>query len=103
MGAKEMAEKKQEGERRFRERLRERLDLSADLFEGSFVELRGRGSVTVRGGGRILLYTPTKIRIAMSGFVLSILGERLVCTSYYRGAVGVDGKILGISFEEGEE
>ena len=87
----------------FGERLRERLDLVPDLWEGGLVELRGRGSVTVRGGGRILLYTPQKIRISMPKGVLAICGERLLCTSYYQGAVGVDGRIDGIFFEEGEE
>ena len=87
----------------FRERLSRRLDLLPDLLgnEG-LVEIRGRGSVTVRGGGRILLYTPEEIRISMPRCVLSICGEELVCTSYYQGAVGIDGRIGGVFFEEGE-
>ena len=86
-----------------RERLCRRLDLAPDFFAGAgLVELRGRSEVTVRGGGRILLYTPSEIRIAMGRDVLSILGEELVCTSYYRGAVGVGGRIFGVCFEEDE-
>ena len=84
-----------------RERLCRRLDLLPDLLSGDgLVEIRGRGSVTVRGGGKILLYTPEEIRIAMQKCVLSILGERLVCTSYFQGAVGIDGRIRGVFFEE---
>ena len=87
-----------------RERLCRRLDLPPDLLSSDgLVELRGRGSVTVRGGGKILLYTPEKIRIAMPRCILSIVGERLVCTSYFQGAVRVDGRIGGVFFEEGGE
>ena len=87
-----------------RERLTRRLDLLPDLLgEGSLVEIRGRGALTVRGGGRILRYTPEEIRISMPRCVLSIRGERLTCTSYYRGAVGIDGTIFGVVFEEVEE
>lgn len=97
-----MERKERRGE--LRERLCRRLDLVPDLFSGEgLVELRGRGSATVRGGGRILLYTPSEIRIAMGKYTLSIVGEELVCTSYYPGAVGVDGRIFGVRFEEGEE
>ena len=87
----------------FRERLSRRLDLMPDLLgDAGLVEIRGRGAVTVRGGGKILLYTPEEIRISMPRSVLSICGEGLVCTSYYQGAVGVDGRIRGVFFEEGE-
>ena len=97
-------EKNKQGERRLRERLAERLDLPPDLLGGEgMVEIRGRGAITVRGGGRILRYTPEEIRILLPRCVLSIRGEGLVCTSYYRGAVGIDGRIGGVMFEEGEE
>lgn len=88
----------------FRDRVARRLDLLPDLLgnEG-LVEIRGRGTVTVRGGGKILLYTPEEIRIAMPRCVLSIVGEGLVCTSYFQGAVGVDGRIGGVCFEGVEE
>ncbi len=85
----------------FRERLSRRLDLVPDLLgKEGLVEIRGRGAVTVRGGGKILLYTPEEIRISMPRCVLLIRGEGLVCTSYFQGAVGVDGKIGGVFFEE---
>ena len=88
----------------FRERLCRRFDLLPDLFGGEgLVEIRGRGAVTVRGGGKILRYTPEEIRISMPRCVLVIKGEGLVCTSYYQGAVGIDGRIEGVFFEEEDQ
>lgn len=87
----------------FRERLCRRLDLLPDLFGGEgLVEIRGRGAITVRGGGKILRYTPEEIRVSMPRCVLAIKGEELVCTSYYQGAIGIDGRIGGVFFEEEE-
>ncbi len=67
--------------------------------EGS-VEIRGRGSVTVHGSGTILTYTPGVICLQFGRGVLRIEGEALVCSSYFLGAVRVDGKIHGLAFEE---
>lgn len=88
-------------ERGLRERLCQALDLVPDsLPRESLVELRGRNAMTVRGGGKILLYTPEEIRISLKRGCLSVVGKRLVCTSYYVGAVGIEGLICRISFEE---
>ena len=96
-----MAKEEREERENLRERLCRHLDIPPDFFGGeSLVEIRGRGSVTVKGGGRILLYTPEEIRIALAKSVLSIGGEGLVCTSYYPGAIGVEGRIFQVSFEE---
>ncbi len=87
-----------------RERISRHLDIPPDVFPGeSLIEIRGRGSVTVRGGGRILTYTPEEIRIALKHGCLSVQGRRLVCTSYYVGAVGIDGCVCRIFFEEVEK
>ena len=84
-----------------RERICRGLDLPSDLLPGTgLVELRGRGGVTVQGGGKILTYTPDLIRIQMKESCLSIVGKRLVCTSYFLGSVTVDGWISSVSFEE---
>ncbi|MBE6547150.1 MAG: hypothetical protein E7668_06930 [Ruminococcaceae bacterium] len=84
-----------------RERLSKSLDIPPDLFGGqSLLELRGRESITLKGCGKILLYTPEEIRIALKKGCLRVCGKRLVCTSYHAGAVGIDGEIGGISFEE---
>ncbi|MBQ9087088.1 MAG: YabP/YqfC family sporulation protein [Clostridia bacterium] len=84
-----------------RERLCRRLDLPPDCLPGvGLVELRGQNSMTVKGCGKILTYTPELIRIGLKKGVLCVRGRRLCCTSYYVGAVGVDGWICGVSFEE---
>lgn len=84
-----------------RERLCRGLDIPPDLLPGSaLIELRGQNAMTVKGCGRILLYTPEEIRIGLKKGYLSVCGKRLVCTSYYAGAVGIDGCICRVSFEE---
>ena len=94
---------KKERDAGIRERLCQRLDLPPDFFSGEVtLELRGRNALSVRGGGKILLYTPGEIRIALPKDILSILGSRLVCISYHTDAIGVEGQIDRISFEEAE-
>ena len=88
-----------------RERLGERLcralDIVPDALWGEgLIEIRGRGSVSVQGGGKILVYTPERIKIALSSGSVSIYGSRLNCTSYHAGSVCVDGRIGSVVFEE---
>lgn len=84
-----------------RERLCRSLDLPPDCLPGAgLLEIRGQNSMTVKGCGRILTYTPELIRIGLKKGVLGIYGKRLCCTSYYVGAVGIDGWIEAIRFEE---
>lgn len=93
---------KEEGER-FRDRLCRRLDIVPDLVSGEpTVEIRGRSLVSVQGGERILTYTPEEIRIALKRGCVRIKGKDLVCISYYVGAIGVEGRIFCVCFEEGE-
>lgn len=78
-----------------------RLDVPADMLEGGMcVELRGRNTLLVRGCQRILQYTPELLTFQMKGCVLKITGTRLVCHSYLAGAVGVEGRVDGICFDE---
>ena len=93
---------KEEGER-FRDRLCRRLDIVPDLVSGEpTVEIRGRSLVSVQGGERILTYTPEEIQIALKRGCVRIKGKDLVCISYYVGAIGVEGRIFCVCFEEGE-
>lgn len=94
--------KKRETDREgMRERLCRNLDIPPDLLPGAgLIELRGRGEMTVSGCGKILLYTPEEIRIQLKEGSLSVCGKRLSCTSYHAGAVGIDGYICRVSFEE---
>ena len=78
-----------------------RLDIPADMLEGGLcVELRGRNTLLVRGCQRILHYRPELIKLQMKGAVLNVMGARLLCHSYLAGAVGVEGKVDGIFFED---
>ena len=87
----------------FREKLFRKLDVEPDVLPGgTLVEIRDRFVITVRGGGKILAYTPEEIRIELGGSELCVSGERLVCISYYPGAVGIEGRINGVKFAEGE-
>ena len=77
------------------------LDMPPDLFlGGSLIEIRGRGEMTVRGSGKILVYTPEQICVALADGMLSVKGQLLTCTSYYVGAIGIEGRIDEVSFGE---
>ena len=91
-------QKTQSGES-LKEKLSRTLDIPPDLFAGgSLIEIRGQNALSVRGGGKILRYTDSEIRISLKACELSVLGQRLVCTSYCKGAVGIDGQIESVSF-----
>ena len=82
------------------------LDLPAEAAPGSTrVEICGRSSAKICGGGAILLYSPEEIRIALrrdNGYV-SVKGFSLCCESYNMGAVGIRGRIVSVSFEGEQE
>ena len=83
----------------WRERMSRALDMPPDLLAaGSLVEIRGRGAMTVRGNRKILVYTPDEISVELHDGVLTVKGHRLVCTSYYVGAIGIEGKIDEVVF-----
>ena len=85
------------------ERLCRILDISPEaLPHGHAVEIFGKSLVKIRGGGAILLYTPEEIRISLlkGKEYISVKGACLSCSSYNRGALGVEGVISSVSFEE---
>ena len=85
----------------FRERLCKSLDIDPDILpHGSMIEIKGRNSLMVRGETKIIVYTPEIIRIKIGEGILSVSGERLICTSYYANAVGIEGMIESVSFGE---
>lgn len=76
------------------------LDIPPDVWaEGLRLELRGRHALTVHGCRRILAYHPEEIRLWVKEAVLCVRGERLICTSYLAGAVGIDGRVDALTFE----
>ena len=87
------------------ERICRALDLPADLLPNrTLVEMHGRSAVKICGGGAILLYSPTEIRIALKGESgwIAVCGVALRCNSYNVGAVGIEGRIHSVSFESEE-
>ncbi len=85
------------------ERLAVRLDIPADVFDGGIrLDMRGRHTLTVHGCRRILDFTPCEIRLSLGNCVLTVCGRRLICTAYLAGAVGIEGCITAIRFDEGE-
>ena len=84
----------------FKEAVYKKLDIQPDALGGSMIEVRGGMSMLVRGCERILEYGSEKMCLLLCDGVLSVFGEGLICTSYYSSAVGIEGKIRTISFEE---
>lgn len=84
----------------FKEAVYKNLDIQPDVFGGSMIEIRGGMSMLVRGCERIVEYGSEKMCLLLSDGILSVIGEGLICTSYYGSAVGIEGKIRRISFGE---
>lgn len=95
---------KHTAERRpFGEWLAVRLDIPADLLDGGIrLDMRGRNSLTVHGCTRIMDFSPCEVRLSLGDCTLTVSGQRLICTSYLAGAVGIEGCICGISFQDRE-
>ncbi len=93
--------KRREGKHPLPEWLVKKLDIPAELCEGEMrVEMRGRSSLLVHGCRRILDYSPELLRLGMKECVMCIKGENLLCQAYLAGAVGIEGKIFELRFEE---
>ena len=96
-----MKKKHGHGGRSLAERLNEGLDIPADVLpSATLVTIRAESSVSVTGARKILLYSPTRIRLATKKGAILIVGERLVCTSYHPEGVRIDGRIFSVSFGE---
>ena len=86
------------------ERILRALDAEPDIaFGGTLIEIRGRGALTLSGGGRILEYGDRVIRIALRHGVLAVHGRRLVCSSFCAGRVRIEGVIESVCFERNEK
>ena len=80
-----------------------KLDMPADALGGGVrLDLRGRNTLTVHGCTRILDYSPCEIRLLMGDCTLTVGGQRLICTSYLAGAVGIEGYICSVCFGDEE-
>ena len=65
-----------------------------------YIELHGRTLLKIRNGGKILLYTPTLIKIALPNTrdTLSVCGKELSCSFFNMGAIGIEGEILTVTY-----
>ena len=89
------------GDLRLKERLCGALDIAPNAFPNTgSIELRGRSSLCIRDGGRILEYTPERIAVKLPKGSIAVMGRGLCCTTYHKGSVRVDGKIDTLSFLE---
>ena len=80
-----------------------KLDVPADALSGGLrLDMRGRNTITVYGCTSILDFSSGEIRLALENGILTVAGQRLICTSYLAGAVGIDGYICSLCFEDGE-
>ena len=80
-----------------KERVCKALDIVPDsVFKDGTVEIRGRNSVMIREGGRILHYSDELVSIEYGKGRVEVKGKRLCCSAYYRGVVRVDGLIRSV-------
>ncbi len=85
------------------DRVAEALDIPTDRASGDLrLDLRGRRALTVHGCRRIEDFSPTLIRLALADGSLTVRGCDLLCTSYLAGAVGIEGRICCLQFDDGE-
>lgn len=70
-----------------------------------YIELHGRSLLKIRDGGRILLYTPTKIKIELphAKGIVTVIGSGLTCSFFNLGAVGIEGLIDTVSYIDEDE
>ncbi len=85
-------------------RPRLRACLSPILPSESTVVLSGKRTVTVHGCRRILIYRPDEVGLRVGSAILTVTGERLLCTAFTAGTAVIEGEILCVRYcEEGGE
>lgn len=86
-----------------REWMANALDVPTDLLDGGIrLELWGRQGLAVHGCTRIEAFTPTEVKLELGRETLVVCGQRLICTTFLGGDVGVEGHICGLYFEDRE-
>ena len=91
----------------FVEFLTVKTSLPSDALAGNFrLEMRGRNSLMIFGCKKILEYFPKRISVETKDFQITVIGERLICTTFHQGTVCIEGFVCGIEMpctNEGEE
>ena len=88
------------------ERICRKLDVMPESVSRTpYIELHGRTLLKLRDGGKILLYTPERIRIELprASGILCVMGRGLSCSYFNLGAVGIEGEIDMLTFVSEEE
>ena len=76
-------------------------ELPSDALAGEVrKELRGRNTLFLGGCRNIVKYSPELVVLGIKGGEVAILGERLICMSYYEGTVSIEGLIESVRFLE---
>lgn len=89
--------------RRFTDFIFEKTGITSDEISGDVtLELRGRNYLLISGCKRIEKYSPTLMAMRVGKDLLTVGGEKLICSSYHGGTVSIEGIINFIGFE-GEE
>ncbi len=81
--------------------LERKFDISPDIISGIRIEIRGQNRLMLQGCRKILKYSEQEMLLDLGNMRLRVCGERMWCTSFISGALGVGGCIHSVSFEEG--
>ena len=80
--------------------LERKFDISPDIISGIRIEIRGQNRLLLQGCRKILKYSEQEMLLDLGKLRLRVCGERMWCTSFISGALGVGGCIHSVSFEE---
>lgn len=97
-----MQGRKKQGRMGAMEWLERKFDISPDLLDGVRIEMRGQNKLVLQGCRKILKYGEEEMLLDLGKTRLRVCGQRLWCTSFISGALGVGGHICSVSFEGGE-
>ena len=95
-----MQKSKNKQRMRASEWLERKFDISPDLWSGVRVEIRGQNKLLLEGCRKILKYDEREMLLDLGKIYLRVCGERLWCTSFISGALGIGGHIVSVCFEE---
>ncbi len=81
-----------------KKRVSARYSMRAQIASRELIVIRGERCVTVYGCRRILVYSPTEIRLQLCRRLLSVTGEGLFCSCFSGGSITLEGKVSGLCF-----
>lgn len=86
-----------------KKRLAARYGAAGAISENNMIVMRGQRGATVYGCRKILFYSPCEIRLDVGKKAVSVVGERLYCSSFSAGTVTVQGCVTGVSYLNAEK